>query len=475
MDGNSQRPKSGNQKPLRIFFSGIGGSGVSALAGFAAEKGHLVSGSDRAFDKDPSLPVFGALLAKGIRLVQQDGNGLDGGTDLAVFSTAVEPGTPEYKKAAETGLNTITRPEYLARLSSEFRTIAVAGTSGKSTSSGMLAWLLKELGFAPNFIGGGRVKRFATETNQGNYLTGGSDILVIEACESDGSIINYHPAFSVLLNLALDHHSISETGAMFETLSKNTSGPTVFNADDEELLKLSLKNSVSFGIDRPADYMAEDIRLSGFGAQFVFKGGACGPGLMKLNVPGRHNVYNALAALALVDRLAAGSGMRMDNAALARALAGFDGVQRRFDVHLNKNGITVIDDYAHNPHKIAAFMAAAQRISTKICYIFQPHGYGPARMMRQGYAEAFSGGLRAEDLLIMLPIYYAGGTTQKDISSEMLAEDIAARGKAAIAVKDRQAAAQAALGFDCIIVLGARDDTLSRFASELASFKSKPV
>lgn len=446
---------------------------MSALAGFAAEKGHLVSGSDRAFDKDPLLQVFGALAAKGIKLVPQDGQGLDG-ADLAVFSTAVEPDTPEYKRAAAISLPIITRPEYLARLASEFRTIAVAGTSGKSTSSGMLAWLLKELGFAPNFIGGGRIKRFVTGTNQGNYLAGDSDILVIEACESDGSIINYHPAFSVLLNLALDHHQISDTARMFEALSENTSGPTLFNADDQELAKLSLKNPVSFGIDTPADYMAEGIRLDGFGSEFIFKGGSLGPVSLKLNVPGRHNVYDALAALAVADRLAAAQGVRLEISAIARALAGFDGVQRRFDVHLNKNGSIVIDDYAHNPHKIAALMEAAKRVSKKICYIFQPHGYGPARMMREGYAETFSSGLRAEDLLVMLPIYYAGGTTQKDISSGILAGDVAARGKAAIAVNDRKEAAQVASAYDCVIVLGARDDTLSRFASELALLKTKP-
>ncbi|HCL81431.1 MAG TPA: UDP-N-acetylmuramate--alanine ligase, partial [Nitrospiraceae bacterium] len=164
---------------------------MSAIAAFMADKGHVVFGSDRAFDKNPDHPAFKTLKTKGIIIAPQDGSGINKSFDFAVFSTAVEPDQPEYLKSKSLGIPIKTRPEYLAEIVSEFKTIAVAGTSGKSTTSGMLAFLMKRLGLEPNFIGGGRVKQFRTETNPGNSITGNSDILVIEACESDGTIVNY--------------------------------------------------------------------------------------------------------------------------------------------------------------------------------------------------------------------------------------------------------------------------------------------
>ncbi|MCK5427517.1 MAG: UDP-N-acetylmuramate--alanine ligase, partial [Thermodesulfovibrionia bacterium] len=173
-----------HSRPLKIFFSGIGGSGVSAIAGFMADRGHIIVGSDRAFDKDPRHSLKKALQSKGIRIVPQDGAAIDGSFDYAVFSTAVEPEQPEVIKAKTLGIPVKTRPEYLAEITESFHTIAVSGTSGKSTVSGMLAFLMSRLGLNPNFIGGGRVKQFKTSSNPGNSLTGSSDYFVIEACES---------------------------------------------------------------------------------------------------------------------------------------------------------------------------------------------------------------------------------------------------------------------------------------------------
>jgi UDP-N-acetylmuramate--alanine ligase len=179
---------------MRIFFSGIGGSGVSAIAGFMAEKGHLIAGSDRLFDMYSGNPLRNCLEENGVRIFPQDGQGFDGSFDFAVFSTSVEKDNPDFKKAEMLGIPLKTRPEYLAEIVSAYRTIAVAGTSGKSTTSGMLAFLMHRLGLMPNFIGGGRVKQFRTRRNSGNYLAGGSDTMIIEACESDGSIVNYKPS-----------------------------------------------------------------------------------------------------------------------------------------------------------------------------------------------------------------------------------------------------------------------------------------
>jgi UDP-N-acetylmuramate--alanine ligase len=244
----------------KIYFSGIGGSGVSALAHFISERGHTVYGSDRAFDFNTDHPSLGPLRKKGINIVPQDGLSIDNSFDLAVFSTAVEKDQPEFVRAKALNLPIRMRPEFLSDIISEFDAVAVAGTSGKSTVSGMLAFLMKELGMSPNFIGGGRVKQLMTESNPGNSTTGQSRHLVFEACESDGSIINYRPRHSIILNLALDHQLPEKTKEMFSSLIANTTGLTVINGDEGELVSIS-PQAVTFSIDSPSKYRAEDIRL----------------------------------------------------------------------------------------------------------------------------------------------------------------------------------------------------------------------
>lgn len=450
---------------MKIFFSGIGGSGVSAIAAFMADKGHIVFGSDRAFDKNPNHPAFKTLKAKGINIAPHDGTGIDMSFDFAVFSTAVEPGQPEYLKAKALGIPIKTRPEYLAEIVSEFKTIAVAGTSGKSTTSGMLAFLMKQLGLKPNFIGGGRVKQFKTETNPGNSITGASDTLVIEACESDGTIVNYKPEHSIILNLDLDHHSIEKTAGMFEILAANTSGKITVNADDDNLTaqkpevgsRKSKEKIMTFSINRPSHYKAENIIYKPFGTDFSVQGIK-----FKLSMPGSYNLYNALSCIALLSEI----GIPLKK--IADVLHEFKGIERRFDIHLNDDKKLVIDDYAHNPHKIAALMQTARNLRDSICYIFQPHGFAPTRMMKNEYIEAFAENLRASDHLILLPIFYAGGTVAKDISSKDLADGIMAKGKSA-EVKDRNEVLKKLNEWDNYIVMGARDETLADFAREIAS------
>ncbi|MBI5847109.1 MAG: hypothetical protein HZB31_04040 [Nitrospirae bacterium] len=442
---------------MKIFFSGIGGSGVSALAGFAADKGHSVSGSDRLFDSHADHPVRKRLEANNVRIVPQDGNGLDRGFDFAVFSTAVEPSNPDCLKAQELGLLIRTRPEYLAEIVSVYKTVAIAGTSGKSTTSGMLVFLMRQLGMSPNFIGGGRVKQFRTEKNLGNYLAGNSDQLVIEACESDGTIVNYHPAHSVILNLDLDHHSIAETGMMFEILSDNTAGMVILNADDWNLKHCRIRDAATFSIDKASDYQAVDIRYQPLTTTFSIYGQN-----FILSLPGRHNLYNALACIALL----AETGIALKE--IAAVLPEFQGIERRFDLHLNDGRHLVIDDYAHNPHKIQSLMQTMQGISGKVCYIFQPHGFAPTRLMKDGYIKTFTDCLRDTDRLIILPIYYAGGTAAQDISSEDLAAPIKAAGRDAVAVAERDAVFNLPGEYDTYVVFGARDDTLSDLAEEIA-------
>ncbi len=465
---------------MKIFFSGIGGSGVSAIACFMADRGHEVSGSDRAFDLDPAHPVAKFLKGKNIRILPQNGSGINSSLDLAVMSTAVEEGTPEVVKARSTGVLLKTRPQYLAELAAGFKTIAIAGTSGKSTASGFLAFLMRELGLGPNFIGGGRVKAFKNGGNPGNSLankdflnTGGisegepgwpkgePEWLVLEACESDGSIVNYRPLHSVILNLDVDHKGIEETALMFRALAQNTRGNVIINADDSNLRGLSLEGAVTFGIHSTAWFMASQIRLGPFGSRFTVDGVD-----FTINLPGIYNIYNALSVIAVLYTLGIPLG------AIAEPMPRFTGIDRRFDVHLNEGGKLVIDDYAHNPHKIACFMEAIRAVKNRVCYVFQPHGFGPVRMMKKEYIEAFAQNLRKEDQLVLLPIFYQGGTVNMDISSEDIASGVREAGKSA-AVSGRQDVLDMAGQWDSFVIMGARDESLSLFAADLAKILSK--
>lgn len=444
-----------NSKPSKIFFSGIGGSGVSAIAGFMADKGHLIFGSDRFFDNNPNHPLYELLTSKGITIVPQDGYGIDDSFDLAIFSTAIEHDQPEFLKAKSLGLPVKTRPEYLAEIVRNFRTIAIAGTSGKSTTSGMLAFLMKRLGLKPNFIGGGRVKQFKTVSNLGNSITGSSYLLVIEACESDGTIINYKPAHTIILNLDLDHHSIEKTEEMFKILIKNTSEMVVINADDPRLR--GNDNIITFSINNPSNYKTDSVVYNPFNTDFSLHGIE-----FSLSIPGKYNLYNALSCIALL------SEMDIPLHDIANVLHEFNGIERRFDIHLNNGKNLVIDDYAHNPHKIASLMQSVKDIRENICYIFQPHGFGPIRMMKNEYIEAFAENLRDSDHLILLPIFYAGGTVSKDISSHDISEGLKAKGKSVEVINNRKTILERLPEWDNYVIFGARDETLSDFAKDVA-------
>lgn len=441
---------------MKIFFSGIGGSGTSAIAGFLADRGHTVSGSDRLFDLHPGHPVCRRLKAQGIAISPQDGTGFDRSFDFAVFSTAVERSNPDFRRAEEIGTPVKTRPEYLAEMVRDFKTVAVAGTSGKSTTSGMLAFLMEGLGMRPNFIGGGRVKQFRTMRNSGNFISGNSDVLVVEACESDGSIVNYCPEHALILNLDLDHHSVTETAGMFRILSGNTSGLVITGGDDKNLAACNIE-AIQFSIDYRSRYQATDIEYHALKTLFRVNGTK-----FQISLPGKHNIYNALACIAFLSEM----GMKAER--ISEVLREFSGIERRFDIHLDEGGYLVVDDYAHNPHKIASLMETMEGISRGVCYVFQPHGYGPARLMKEGYIATFSSYLRETDLLILLPIYYAGGTASKDISSKDIADRIKALGKNVEVVENRNDIIAMHRKWESYVVFGARDDSLSDLAEEIA-------
>ncbi len=442
---------------LKIFFSGIAGSGLSAIACFMADRGHIIAGSDRVFDNTSNHPLKKIFQSKGVAIFPQDGTGLDNTCGLMVVSTAVEPGSPDFMKAKELGIPVKTRPEFLSDITKSFNTIAVSGTSGKSTVSGMLAFLMSRLGLDPNFIGGGRVKQFRSSLNPGNYLAGNSDVLVIEACESDGTIVNFRPQHTIILNLALDHHTVDETSKMFKTLIGNTTKKVMVNADDENLGKLATSDLITFSIHKSSDYTANEISFKAFGTDFSLDGVR-----FSLSLPGKYNLYNALSCLTLLSQI----GVPLTDA--AQVLPEFKGIDRRFDIYLDDGEKLVIDDYAHNPHKIASLMQSLEKIRKSICYIFQPHGFGPTRLMKEGYIETFRKNLRETDHLILLPVYYVGGTASRDISSYDLADGIKTGGRSVEVIEKRDDILRKLHEHKCYIVFGARDETLAGLAKQIA-------
>lgn len=452
----------------RLHFVGAAGSGMSALAQFHALRGGRTTGSDRAFDRG-QLPVLRAQLEKlGVEIVPQDGALLHAAPgerpDAVVASTAIESAVPDVAAARKTGVPLLHRSELLARYVESHRTLAISGTSGKSTVTAMVFHLLRAGGLQPGLLTGGALAGLQREGHVGNaWAPGprddGPPWLVIEADESDGSLVRYRPWGGAILNLGLDHKEPAEILAMFRTFSQRTPGPLLVGAD-EQLAELRREGLV-FGIDdggrEDADWFARDLELLPDRSRFTLRGVR-----YELPLAGRYNVLNATAALAL----AAQTGL--EPGSLREALAGFAGVARRFQSLGTAGGVEVIDDFAHNPDKIAAALAAARiRTRGRILAFFQPHGFGPTRFLRTALVKTFATDLRPQDVLWMPEIYFAGGTVTRDLSAADLIGEIAAAGRDARFGADRVTlagaiAAEARTG-DLVLVMGARDPSLTGF------------
>jgi UDP-N-acetylmuramate--alanine ligase len=454
-------------KLQKIFFSGIGGSGMSALAQILVGQGKTVSGSDRGHDRGGSPELFSKLEAQGILLLPQDGSGISADLDAVIVSAAVEPDTPDYTAATELGLPVVVRPELLQAIVNSHRGVCFSGTSGKSTASGLAAWVMTELGLSPNFIGGAAPVNFVGGGTTGNCMAGSSGLYVAETDESDGSVSGYSPEVGVVLNIDRDHHELDKLLAMFSSFCEKTTGTLVLAADCSNTSELDLSRSsaqiVSFGIDCPtADYRAENIIQSPLSTSF-----SVGNTRLESPLPGRYNVYNVLAALAACEAVG------VERKEFARVLPGFKGIERRFQLVGEANGVNVIDDFAHNPAKIEAVMGAfsAWKKLGRLIVVFQPHGYGPTRFFRRELVEIFSRCIRKHDLLMMPEIYYAGGTASKDISSREIVDEIRANGRDARYFKNREEivpviAAETSPG-DVVLVLGARDNSLTDFCRDI--------
>jgi UDP-N-acetylmuramate--alanine ligase len=455
-----------------LHFAGVAGSGMSALAQFHAQQGGQATGSDRAFDAGPDHPEQAAtrrcLEAVGVRLVPQDGSFLHlveppfagRRPDALVVSTAVEDRVPDVKAAREAGVPILHRSELLALHVAGHRTLAVSGTSGKSTVTAMVFAILQAAGKGPGLLTGGALASLMADGHLGNAWApqaqaDGLPWLVIEADESDGSLVRYRPWGGVILNLGLDHKEPAEIMAMFTTFRTNVSGPLVV-ADTPELSGLH-DGSHLFGLGAGSGTRAEAVHLLPDGAEFTIDGVA-----FSLQVPGLYNVLNATAAVAAA---------RQAGVAIAQAvapLAAFTGVARRFQSVGTAAGVEVIDDFAHNPDEIAAALAAAHtRARGRVLAVFQPHGFGPTRFLREALVETFATCLAPTDVLWMPEIFFAGGTATRDVSAAGLVDAVAARGHEAHFAADREslpaAIAAAAREGDLVLVMGARDPSLTAF------------
>ncbi len=452
-----------------VFFSGIGGSGMLPLASIVRSSGAKVAGSDRSLDAGRTPEKFDYLRSLGIQLFPQDGSGLQAGTTL-VTSAAVEETVPDVVRARELGLVHLTRPQFLAKLlNAAQRSIAVGGTSGKSTVTGMIGWILHACHRQPTVMNGAVMKNFVTPSAPfASALVGDPELFVSEVDESDGSIALYRPEIAVLTNISLDHKEMDELRQLFAHFL-NSARKAVLNLDDPETRALSdtvpADKVIGYGFDSPAaDFMGKDLQLKREGARFAVEAGG-ERHEVQLKVPGRHNASNALAAIA------AARAIGVPVADSAAALARFDGLRRRLETVGEAAGVTVIDDFAHNPDKIAATLATLRAHPGRLLIMFQPHGFGPLRKMGEELADAFAAGMAAGDRLYLPDPVYQGGTVERTRGSEWLAEQVKERGREAVHVADRAEIAtlliSEAKAGDRILVMGARDDTLIDYARDL--------
>lgn len=442
------------------FFIGVAGVGMSAIAQYLKGIGKDVSGSDRFFAPGEYNETKEKLEMEGIQCFLQNGDGITDTTDLIVVSTAIEDTVAEVQKAKKLDIPIIKRSELLSIIADSKKTIAVGGTSGKSTTSAMLFDILEFAGMKPSIISGAGLISIINEGKIGNAKVGTGAWLVIEADESDGSIVQYKPEIGLLLNIDKDHQEIEELMNIFNTYKSN-SKKFVVNQSHSLAKQLSqdIQNDFSSDTSIEAGYVASDFHQKGLTINFKINGID-----FTLNQVGKHNMENALAAATIANQLG------VDLKICATALEKYQGIYRRHQVMGNKKGVWLIDDYAHNPVKCAAAIEACQPVASKVIAWFQPHGYKPTKFLRAEFVQEIAEALRPQDEIWMSEIFYVGGTAIKDISANDLINDLRALGKSAFFVEKRKnflAEVRSHLTDDCVLLLmAARDPSLEQFARQ---------
>ena len=456
---------------LNYHFSGVAGAGMNPLARLMRARGHRVQGSDRALDQGLMLETAALLRGEGIALVPHDGAAIGAGLDRFVYSTAVEAETPEWRAARALEIPMLPRPALLAELVNAGRPgVAISGTCGKSTVTGLVAWLVETGGRSATVIGG--APRIG-EGIAGGFSAGPEDgPMIAETCESDGTLTGYRPDLAVIHNVSRDHAELSSLREQFAAFAAQ-SGRLLVNAGCPEAAGLGREvGARSYGVPGGADFPLRVVSTGPDRARGVL--GLSGGHLeLDMPLPGLHNLENAAAA-ALVALELGGSPE-----AIEQALPLFPGLARRFEVvGVTPAGIRVVDDYAHNPEKIRAALTTAQAGCDRLVAVFQPHGFGPARFMRAELALMLPRLLRARDRFCYAEVFYAGGTVARDVSSAALAADLPGSIGCAVA-HDHAAvvewvAAEARPG-DTVLLMGARDPRLPALARRILDALGGPA
>jgi UDP-N-acetylmuramate--alanine ligase len=454
--------------PKHYFIGGIGGSGMLPLAVIAKGNGHLVSGSDRAHDQGRTPEKFRWIESQGMILHSQDGSGVTAGVDAIVLSKAVEETVPDVVAARAKNIPIILRADLLLEFFNAAKTrIAIAGTSGKTTTTGMIGYLLKEAGLDPTVMNGGIFRDYARDNPYATAFVGKGDIFVSEVDESDGPQIvsRYQPTLAVLHNITLDHQPMEVLHAMFTDFLAQAQA-AILNADDPRVWALAqnfTRKKIFYG-GMDAEISARDYRADAGGMVFTAVR-KTEQAVVRSALYGQHNVSNMLAAIAV------GIEMGLPLVRCAEILSGFTGIRRRLEKTGEKNGIVVIDDFAHNPDKVAATLQALHETPGRLHIFFQPHGYGFLKVVGAELADSFAAHMQDDDRLIMVQPFYAGGTVDRSVDSAQIIDKIQAAGKKAALAEDRATVKAMILKdvrpSDRIIVMGARDDTLSDLAKDL--------
>lgn len=445
-----------------VSFCGISGSGMSALAQVLKAKGYVVKGSDRSFDQNKDVQNKKALESLGIKIFKQDGSAVDKDTDFLYISTAVEESIPDVKKALDLGVQIKKRSDLLSEIFQSYPFgVAVGGTSGKTTLTAMIGYILDKTGQKPTVINGGILKDYENQKGIANVILNEGKICVIEADESDGSIEKYTPYIGVVNNISIDHKSVDELKKLFKDFIGRAKFGVV-NLDCENSKELSkLKNVKTFSIkNEKADVYLSRIKPLQNGVSYELKGKT-----FKLKLIGAFNVANAAAAILATSFL----GVDMFEA--AKALESFSGTRRRLDFVGEKNKITVIDDFAHNPDKVKASVKALREYDGRLIVMFQPHGFSPMRMMGRQIMESFASTFKKDDILFMPEIFYSGGSVNRDISSKDLIDYAKSLGTQAFFFENREKIKEEivkkAQKGDRIVIMGARDNSLTDFCKSI--------
>lgn len=421
----------------KVHFIGIGGVGMNGLAQLAAHSNYSVSGSDRAYN--PQKTPFITLEKCGISIFPQDGSGIDASTTQVVYSTAIESDNPDLQKARQLKIPTLHRAAFLKQLVGNDALIAIAGTAGKTTTTGLLGWIFEALGKDPSVYTGAAVSNWKTDEVLGNVRKGKTPLWIIEADESDRSFLLFHPTHTIITNISKDHYELDELHAMFHQFEEQTEG-------------IIIKNSVLPPLIKNSTYPS-----------FIYKE-------VSFSIPmlGKHNMENAFCAIRLCDQLG------FDLEKVSEALRKFKGIDRRLEQIGVSNNRTVFDDYAHNPAKISAALSAVSTHYNHVHTYWRPHGFTPLFQNAAELVEVFSRHWHAhKGSIFILPVYYAGGTVNKRMTSANLVQQLNDAQVPAKFVPDYAALKielkKVAQAGDAILGMGARDPELPLFAKKLVT------